>query len=91
MTLVYFGVDCRPWNTTLFAVPWQLNPFHVMLINNLLAGARTSPPARSDTVEQEQSQAERYREGRSPDEGRLNEVTADQIEEDLGGFALERR
>ena len=36
MTLVYFGVDCIPWNTTLFVVPWQLNPFHVMLIINLL-------------------------------------------------------
>ena len=34
MTLVYFGVDCRPWNTTLFAVPWQLNHFHIMLIIN---------------------------------------------------------
>ena len=36
MTLVNFGVACRPWNTNPFAVPWQLNPFHVMLIINLL-------------------------------------------------------
>ena len=27
MTLVYFGVDCRPWNTKPPIVPWQLNPF----------------------------------------------------------------
>ena len=59
-----------------------------MLINNLLASVRMSPPARSNTVDQEWSQAERNREGHSLDKGRLNEVTADQIGEDLGGFAL---
>ena len=31
-----FGLDCGPWNTNPFAVPWQLNHFHDMLKSNLL-------------------------------------------------------
>ena len=33
MTLVNFGVACRPWNTNPFAVPWQLNPFSCYAYN----------------------------------------------------------
>ena len=34
MTWCDFGVDCRPWDTNTFAVPWQLNYFLGMLIIN---------------------------------------------------------
>ena len=31
-----FGIDCGPWNTNPFDVPWQLNHFLVMIIINLV-------------------------------------------------------
>jgi len=27
MTLMYFGIVCRRWNTTIPIVPWQLSSF----------------------------------------------------------------
>ena len=34
MTLVYFRVDCKPWDTNTYAVPWQLNYIRGVLIIN---------------------------------------------------------
>ena len=36
ITMVYFGLDCRPWDTNISATPWQLFYFFVVRMINLL-------------------------------------------------------